>query len=50
MRVNASGRDADVFDLRDGRVLRRHNDGRRRSRELHPREVLLTSHGPVVVD
>ena len=28
MRLIASGRDADVFDLGDGRVLRRHKDGR----------------------
>jgi Ser/Thr protein kinase RdoA (MazF antagonist) len=28
MRLLASGRDADVFDLGDGRVLRRHRDGR----------------------
>lgn len=28
MRLLASGRDADVFDLGDGRVLRRHKDGR----------------------
>lgn len=28
MRLIASGRDADVFDLGDGRVLRRHRDGR----------------------
>ena len=28
MRIIASGRDADVFDLGDGRVLRRHKDGR----------------------
>jgi Ser/Thr protein kinase RdoA (MazF antagonist) len=28
MRLIASGRDADVFDLGDGRVLRRHTDGR----------------------
>ena len=28
VRLIASGRDADVFDLGDGRVLRRHRDGR----------------------
>jgi hypothetical protein len=28
MRLLASGRDADVYDLGDGRVLRRHKDGR----------------------
>lgn len=28
MRLISSGRDADVFDLGDGRVLRRHKDGR----------------------
>jgi tRNA A-37 threonylcarbamoyl transferase component Bud32 len=28
MKLLASGRDADVFDLGDGRVLRRHRDGR----------------------
>ena len=28
MRLIATGRDADVFDLGDGRVLRRHKDGR----------------------
>ncbi len=28
MRLIASGRDADVYDLGDGRVLRRHTDGR----------------------
>ena len=28
VRLIASGRDADVFDLGDGRVLRRHTDGR----------------------
>jgi Ser/Thr protein kinase RdoA (MazF antagonist) len=28
MRLIASGRDAEVFDLGDGRVLRRHKDGR----------------------
>jgi aminoglycoside/choline kinase family phosphotransferase len=28
MRLLASGRDADVFDLGDGRILRRHKDGR----------------------
>jgi tRNA A-37 threonylcarbamoyl transferase component Bud32 len=28
MKLLASGRDADVFDLGDGRVLRRHKDGR----------------------
>src|SRR5260221_6988973 len=28
MRLIASGRDADVYDLGDGRVLRRHRDGR----------------------
>jgi hypothetical protein len=28
MRLIASGRDADVYDLGDGRVLRRHKDGR----------------------
>ena len=28
MRLIASGRDADVFDVGDGRVLRRHRDGR----------------------
>lgn len=49
MRLLASGRDADVFDLGDGRVLRRHKDGRPATKQAH----LLTyaaSHGyPVPV-
>src|SRR5688572_25758732 len=44
MRLLASGRDADVFDLGDGRVLRRHKDGRPATKQAE----LLTyaaSHG-----
>jgi hypothetical protein len=44
MRLLASGRDADVFDLGDGRVLRRHRDGRPATRQA---EVLrfAAAHG-----
>lgn len=49
MRLLASGRDADVFDLGDGRVLRRHKDGRPATKQA---ELLAyaASHGyPVPV-
>jgi Ser/Thr protein kinase RdoA (MazF antagonist) len=44
MRLLASGRDADVFDLGDGRVLRRHKDGRPATKQA---ELLIyaASHG-----
>jgi hypothetical protein len=57
----ASGREADVFDLGDGWILRRFKDHEGAEREaatiepilhihLHPANVLLSAGGPVVID
>ena len=59
MRLLASGRDADVFDLGDGRVLRRHKDGRPATKQAdllryaaahgYPVPVLLDASGADLV-
>jgi tRNA A-37 threonylcarbamoyl transferase component Bud32 len=59
MRLIASGRDADVFDLGDGRVLRRHTDGRPATKQAellrytaahgYPVPVLYDASGPDLV-
>ena len=59
MRLLASGRDADVFDLGDGRVLRRHRDGRPATKQAdliryvashaYPVPVLHDASGPDLV-
>jgi streptomycin 6-kinase len=59
MRLLASGRDADVYDLGDGRVLRRHKDGRPATKQAdllryaeahgYPVPVLHDASGPDLV-
>jgi Ser/Thr protein kinase RdoA (MazF antagonist) len=59
MQLIASGRDADVFDLGDGRVLRRHKDGRPATKQAellryaaahgYPVPVLHDASGPDLV-
>jgi Ser/Thr protein kinase RdoA (MazF antagonist) len=59
MQLIASGRDADVFDLGDGRVLRRHKDGRPATKQAellryaaahgYPVPVLHDANGPDLV-
>lgn len=59
MRLLASGRDADVYDLGDGRVLRRHRDGRPAARQAdvirhvsahgYPVPRLLDASGPDLI-
>lgn len=59
MRLLASGRDADVFDLGDGRVLRRHKDGRPATKQAdllryaasqgYPVPVLHDASGPDLI-
>jgi aminoglycoside phosphotransferase (APT) family kinase protein len=59
VRLIASGRDADVFDLGDGRVLRRHRDGRPATKQAellryasahgYPVPVLHDASGPDLV-
>jgi Ser/Thr protein kinase RdoA (MazF antagonist) len=59
MKLLASGRDADVFDLGDGRVLRRHKDGRPATKQAevlryaasqgYPVPVLHDASGPDLV-
>ena len=59
VRLIASGRDADVFDLGDGRVLRRHKDGRPATKQAdllryvaargYPVPVLYDASGPDLV-
>jgi aminoglycoside/choline kinase family phosphotransferase len=59
MRLIASGRDADVYDLGDGRVLRRHKDGRPATKQAeliryaaahaYPVPVLHDASGPDLV-
>ncbi len=59
MRLIASGRDADVFDLGGGRVLRRHKDGRPATKQAdllryaaahgYPVPALYDASGPDVV-
>jgi Ser/Thr protein kinase RdoA (MazF antagonist) len=59
MHLIASGRDADVFDLGDGRVLRRHKDGRPATKQAellryaaahgYPVPVLHDASGPDLV-
>lgn len=59
MRLLASGRDADVFDLGDGRVLRRHKNGRPATKQAdllryaasqgYPVPVLHDASGPDLI-